>query len=330
MLSHPKALARLLKGLVKSKLARRSMSPKDIWNVKGIVGGGTDAAIFKAQVKELWGKYPLEAYAGTEGGVYAIQTWDYEGMVLFPTLNFIEFIPESEHFKWQLDHSYQPQTVLLDEVKDGEVYELVITNLHGSILTRFRIGDMIRVISLSNSKLGIQLPQIMFERRADELIDITGVGKLTERIIWQAIENTKIPYVDWTARKEVIDNKPMLHIYLELKDDYIASEQGVVTAFYNELSKLDDEYDFNPYKNYGGTESVLGMKPVEVTLLREGAFSNYIAQRQAEGAPLGHLKIVHINPSDQALALLLAKPEPVPEVAVAVEVKAEAEAVTRQ
>jgi hypothetical protein len=329
LLSHPSALLRLMKGLVGSKLARRPMVPKDIWKVKGIVGGGTDAGIFKARVKELWGKYPLEAYAGTEGGVYAMQTWDYEGMVLFPTLNFIEFIPESEHFKWQLDHSYQPQTVLLDEVKAGEVYEIAITNLHGSILTRFRIGDMIRVISLSNSKLGIQLPQIMFERRADELIDITGVGKLNERIIWQAIENTKIPYVDWTARKEVIDNKPMLHIYLELKDDYIASEQGVVIAFYNELSKLDDEYDFNPYKNYGGTESVLGMKPVEVTLLREGAFSNYIAQRQAEGAPLGHLKIVHINPSDKALASLMAKPEFVREVEAAVKYEAEAGAATK-
>jgi hypothetical protein len=324
LLSHPFALLRLIRGLIKSKLARRPMVPKDIWNIKGIAGGGTDAAIFKTRVKELWGKYPLEAYAGTEGGVYAIQTWDHEGMVLFPTLNFLEFIPNDEHLKWQLDHSYQPKTVLFDEIKAGEVYEIVITNLHGSILTRFRIGDLIRVTSLSNDKLGIRLPQIVFERRADEIIDITGIGKLTERIIWQAIENTRIPYEDWTANKEVINGKPVLHLYIELKDNYIASEQGIVTAIYNELLKLDDEYNYNLYKIYGGTESVLGMKPVEVTLLRQGAFSNYIAQRQAEGAPLGHLKIVHINPSEQALALLMAKPAPVPEVEMAIEAKKEA------
>ena len=76
-------------------------------------------------------------------------------------------------------------------------------------------------------------------------------------------------------------------------------------------------------------ETVLNTaEPVEVTLLPQGAFSRYIAQRQAEGAPLGHLKPVHINPSDKVLSLLGAKPEPVPEVEVAVEVKAEA--MTRQ
>jgi hypothetical protein len=318
LLSHPKALMRLMKGFVRSKLARRPMTPKDIWKVKGIIGGGTDAAIFKARVKELWGKYPIELYGGTEGGIYAMQTWDYEGMVFLPTLNFFEFIPEDEHFKWQLDRSYQPKTVLLDEVRAGEVYELVITNFHGGIMTRYRLGDLIRIISLRNEKLKINLPQIMFERRADELIDITGFGKLNERVIWQAIENTNIPYEDWTARKEVINNKPVLHIYLELKDHYVASENGLATAIYNELLKLDDTYNYNIYRAYGNPEAVLGMKPIKVMLLQQGAFSNYITKRQAEGAPLGHLKIVHVNPTDQAIALLIAKPKPIPEIEVTI------------
>jgi hypothetical protein len=324
LLYHPKALARLLRGLIKSHLANRPMIPKDIWNIKGIIGGGTDAGIFKARVQELWGKYPLEAYAGTEGGVYAIQTWDYEGMVLFPTLNFFEFVPEDEHFKWELDNSYQPKTLLLDQVKAGEVYELVITNLHGSILTRFRIGDLIRVISSRNEKLNIALPQIIFERRADELIDIPSFGRLNEKIVWRAIENTNIPYEDWVARKENLNGKPALRIYIELKDNYIASEQGVATAVYNELLKLEDEYGYNCYKMYGNMEEVLDRKPVYTTFLPQGAFARYVAQRQDEGAPLGHLKPAHINPSDRVLASLSAKPELVREVEVAYEAKAEA------
>ena len=324
ILSHPKALARLLTGLVKSKLAHRPMVPKDIWKIRGIAGGGTDTVIYKAKVRELWGKYPLEVYAGTEGGVYAMQTWDYEGMVFAPSLNFYEFIPEDEHYKWQLDHSYQPKTVLLDEIKAGEAYELVITNLHGGSLARFRIGDLIRVISLKNGKLNVNLPQIIFERRADELIDIVGFGKLNERIVWQAIENTNIPYVDWIARKEVIEDKPMLHLYIELKDNYMASEKGVANAIYNELLKLDDKYNYNVYKVYGKPEVVLGIKPVEVTFLPKDSFMNYIAQRQAEGAPLGHLKPVHMNASDRVLALLSAKPERVREMEVAYEAKVEA------
>ncbi len=305
LLSHPKASARFIKGLIKNKLAHRPMLPKDLWSVKVVVGGGTDSGIFREMVEELWGRHLLEIYAGTDGGIYATQTWDYEGMTFIPNLNFFEFIPEREWFKWQLDHSYQPKTILLDEVKSGEKYEIVITNFHGGILTRYRIGDIVKITSLQNERLGIDIPQMMFEKRADELIIIFGFGHLTEKLIGEAIENTGIPYVDWTARKEIIDDKPALHIYLELAETYIASERSVAASVYGELEKLDSIYHFNLHKYaYGDAISFLGLRPVAVTFLPEGAFSSYISRRQAEGAALDRLKPPHINPSDEALSLL--------------------------
>ena len=305
LVSHPKASARLIKGLVKSKLANRPMLPQDLWSLKAIVIGGTDSAIFGKRVEELWGKKPLEIYAGTEGGIYATQTWDHESMTFIPNLNFFEFIPEREWFKWQLDRSYQPKTILLDEVKAGEKYEIVITNLHGGILTRCRIGDMVRITSLRNEKLGIDIPQIVFEKRVDELIIMFGVGHLTEKLIGEAIENTGIPYLDWTARKEIIDDKPALHIYLELKDKYIVSEQRAAVSVYNELEKLDSVYHFNLQKYvYGDAISLLGLRPVVVTFLPEGTFSGYTSMRRSEGAAVNNLKPPHINPSDEVLSLL--------------------------
>jgi hypothetical protein len=318
LLSHPNALFRLTKALVKSRLARRPILPKDLWSVRLIGGGGADCAIFGKRVEELWGKRPLEAYGGTEGGMYATQTWDYEGMIFFPNLNFFEFIPEREWFKWQLDHSYQPKTVLLDEVKEGENYEIVITNFHGGALGRYRIGDMINITSLRNEKLNIDIPQMVFHSRADDLIDISGFGRLTERIIWEAIENTGIPYSDWTVRKEVLGDRVLLHIYMELKDNYIASEEGIAAAIHEQLEKLDSEHHWKVYDLWGDTANVLGLKPIEVTLLPQGAFSTYIAQRQAGGAALGHLKPPHINPSDEVLSLLGA-PKVVVEAAPATE-----------
>jgi hypothetical protein len=315
----PRALFRLLRGLVKSKLAHRPMLPSDLWSVKAIMGSGADSTVFKAKIKELWGRRPLEVYAGTEGSVYATQIWDYDGMTFIPNLNLLEFIPEVEYFKSQLDHDYQPKTVLLDEVKAGGCYEVVITNFHGGIMTRYRLGDVVRITSLRNEKLGIDIPQMVFESRVDDLIDITGFGRLTEKILWQAIENTSISYTDWTARKEVIDGKPMLHLYLELKDNYIASTRGVATAVYEQLVKLDDEYEYNIYRAYGTPEAVIGVKPVKVTLLPQGAFDNYRAQRQAGGADLAHLKPPHINPSDRVLSLLGAKVKAVPEKEAVVE-----------
>ena len=290
LLSHPNALVRVTRALVKSKLARRPLLPRDLWSVKVIGGGGADCTIFGKKVEELWGRHPLEAYGGTEGGFFATQTWDYEGMVFFPNLNFFEFIPEREWFKWQLDHSYRPKTVLLDEVEAGQIYETVITNFHGGIMTRYRAGDLIRITSLRNEKLNIDIPQMAFHSRADELIDITGFGHLTERLIWEAIEGAGIPYTDWTARKEVANDKPILHIYLEPKDDFIASEQAVATAIYQELIKLDSVHHYNIYSAYGNPETVLGLKPVKVTFLRQGAFLQLHRTETSSGRCSGSLE----------------------------------------
>jgi hypothetical protein len=301
LVSHPNAMFRVTRALVKSRLARRPMLPKDLWPVKVIGGGGTDCAIFGKRVEELWGRRPLEAYGSSEGGMCATQTWDHEGMSFFPTLNFFEFIPEREWFKWQVDHSYRPKTLLLDEVKAGETYELVITNLHGGILTRYRVGDMIRITSLRNEKLNIDIPQMVFHSRADEIIDISGFGRLTEGIIWEAIEGAGIAYVDWTARKELVGERALLHIHLELKNEHTASEQGAASAIHDRLRELDKKYHYNIYGIFDGSQDALDLRPVKVTFLRHGAFSSYIAQRQAEGAALGHLKPPHINASDKVL-----------------------------
>jgi hypothetical protein len=127
---------------------------------------------------------------------------------------------------------------------------------------------------------------------------------VTERVIGEAIENTGLPYVDWVARKEMIDDKPLLHIYLELKDVYIASEESLATAIREQFKRLDRKYRCNFYRLIGDMERVLSLKPVEVTSLPQGAFSNYIGRRQSEGATLQSLKLPHVNPSEEALSLL--------------------------
>ncbi len=313
LVAHPKAALRLGRGLLRSRLARRPMLPKDLWDLKVIMGGGTDSAIFKEKVEGMWGRRPLELYGGTEGGIYAMQTWDYTGMTFVPNLNFFEFIPEDEHQKWELDHTYQPRTVLLDEVRPDCNYEIVITNLHGGALARFRIGDTIRIVSLRNDHSDVDLPQMVFYGRADYVIDIAGLGRLTERIIWEALENTGVPYVEWAARKEVLNGRAVLRLYIEPNTRTSAAEREVTAVFSRELQKLEKKYHHNPYNIYDDTEDRpdIGSQHVEVAFLPQGAFANYIAQRQAEGADLGHLKPPHVNPSDKALTLLsIGTPQP--------------------
>lgn len=319
LLSQPKALLRLIKGMVKSKLARRPILPRDLWSIKGILSGGLDSTVYKERIRELWGKYPLDLYGGTEMGVIATQTWDYDGMTFIPNLNFLEFIPEEEHFKWQLDHSYQMKTVLLDEVQPGENYEIVITNFHGGAMVRYRPGDLVRITALRNEKLGIEIPQMVFERRADGLLDFVVV-RLTEKTIWQAIENAGIAYEDWIAYKE--PGESVLKLLIELEEGYGADEAGISTAVCQQILNSDDDA-YTRSSAHDDLADMINFR-VETTLLSPGTFANYIAQRQAEGADLAHLKPPHINPTDEVLTLLVTKPE---KVKVAAEGETEAKKV---
>ncbi|MDD5039454.1 MAG: GH3 auxin-responsive promoter family protein [Dehalococcoidales bacterium] len=296
LLRSPRAICRLVKGLIKSKLAHRSLLPKDLWSLKGLVTFGIDGSIYKDKIKEMWGREPLEFHGCTEAVLIAVQTWDHQGMTFIPSLNFFEFIPEEESIKSREDPTYQPKTFLLDEVKPGNNYELVITSLHGGPFVRYKLGHLIKITSLHNEQLNIDIPQMIFLSRIDDQIDIAGFTRLSEKIIWQAIENTGLDYVDWTARKEV-KNKPTLHLYLELKGKGYATAEQIAASVHEELKKLD-----TPYVEL---ESVIGLRPLEVTLLPQGAFQLYKQRQQAYGANLTQLKPPHINPSDDMIDFLV-------------------------
>ncbi|MBE9477719.1 MAG: GH3 auxin-responsive promoter family protein, partial [Chloroflexi bacterium] len=303
LLGKPKTLFRLLKGVLKSKMARRPMLPRDIWKLKGLIGTGSDSSVFRERIKEMWGRYPLDVYGGTEGIIMATQTWDYQGLTFVPHTNFFEFIPEEESLKAKADPLYQPETVLLDEVKAGENYELVITSFYGGPFVRYKLGDMIRITALCNEQLDIDIPQMVFHARVDDMIDIAGFTRLTERVIWQAIENTGLDYKDWTVRKELRD-KPVLHLYLELKENGHTTAEEVAASVHEQLKGLDAPY--------ADLEAFIGLRPLEVTLLPENTFRSYMLRQQAAGADLAHLKPPHINLSDGILDSLVNGPVAAP------------------
>ena len=301
LITRPRALLRLTKGMVKSRIARRRLLPRDLWNIRGIVTGGLDSSVYKEKIKEYWGRYPLDMYANTEGGVIATQTWDYDGMTFVPNLNFLEFIPEKEHFKWQLDHKYQPKTVLLDEVKAGECYEIVITNFHGGALMRYRVGDMIRITSLRNNNLNIGIPQMAFERRADDLLDFATI-RLSEKAIWKAIEGSGLPYQDWVAYKSPGDLT--LNLLIEPAGDRQINEKELENTIYHQIIKGEIE----AFASQAHQDAIKASKlEIKIKILPRGSFADYTAQKKVEGAELAHLKPPHINPPPQVLSRLLAQ-----------------------
>ncbi|MFC2002183.1 GH3 auxin-responsive promoter family protein [Chloroflexota bacterium] len=297
-LGNPRLAARILKGVIKSKLAHRPMLPKDVWSLKGLILGGSDGSVYKEKIREMWGITPLDLYACTEGMVISMQTWDHEGLTFYPYFNFFEFIPEEDYERAKIDSSFQPRAFLLDEVEPGQNYQLVITNFHGGPFTRYILGDMVKITALRNDKLNIDIPQMVYHSRVDDMIDIAGYTRLTETIIWKALEQSGIAYEDWTARKELKD-KPVLQLYIEMKGNGHLSPEQIAALVHQQLMKLD--------KPYAELESHLGLKPLEVTLVPSGAFSRYMLEQIKAGVELGRLKASHINPSDKVIDFLLNK-----------------------
>jgi hypothetical protein len=289
---HPLAIYRILKAMLKSKILGRAMLPKDIWQIKGLVCGGTDATIYRDQIYRCWGVQPLDVYVSTETCFMAMQGWNKKGMTFIPYRHFYEFIPEEEWEKSRDNKDYQPSTVLMNELKEGKIYELVITNFQGGPFIRYRMGDLIKIVALKDDETKVNLPQMVFHSRADDIIDIAGFPRLDEKIIWNAIKSSEINFVDWVARKEQKNGETFLHIYIEPLDQKMDGK---------EASRLLDQQFINMDNDYKDLKNWISHDLVAVTFLKQGSFSSYIKNKQASGADLSHWKPPHINPSESVI-----------------------------
>ncbi|MFC2045673.1 GH3 auxin-responsive promoter family protein [Chloroflexota bacterium] len=291
----PKIMFTLARAWLISKLKKRLMLPKDLWRPKGIITGGTDTSIYKDSLAYYWGKTPFELYCATEIPAIAVNNWNKKWLTFVPYSAFWEFIPYEESIKAEEDNSYNPSTVLLNELEEGKLYEVVLSQFYGMPLLRYRMRDIIKVMSLSDDETGVNIPQVVFHTRIGETIDIAGLTRLTERVIWESIANTGIKYEDWSARKEYDHDKTFLHVYIELREEKKVAE----------LEDLVDKHLRMVDIDYRDIDSYLGLKPIKITLLSRGTFGRYYQEKVKEGADLAHLKPSHMNAHDSVIQRLL-------------------------
>jgi len=298
LLKRPRMLSRILRGKLKATMAGRKMLPKDLWKLKALVSSGTDSNVYRQKIYEQWGRYPLDAYGVTEGVVIATQAWDYGDMTFIPNINFLEFIPLDEYHRWFADKSYKPQVLMLNEVLPERKYVTVITNFLGGAYVRYVLDDIITITALRNEKLNINTPQMLFYGRAGDIIDFT-YAFLTEKTIWQAVEDTGVRYVDWIARKESSpEGTPVLHVYIEPKEQTDFDDEQVARSLHERLKQLNEDYP--------AVEEFFGGQPVFVSRLPGGAFDRYTARMRKAGADLAHLKPPRMNPPEETIAFLAA------------------------
>jgi len=289
----PKMLLRYLSAKSTCKKENRAMLPKDIFKLKALVCAGTDTGCYKAQLQEAWGITLQEIFAGTEMSLLCTETPTHDGMVFFPDSCFPEFIPEKDSIRCQEDPSYTPQTLLLEELEEGQNYELVITSLKGGVFARYRVGDMFRCISRYGDK-STKLPLVSFLDRIRDVIDIAGFTRITKNSVSDVVSLSRLPIQNWVARKEYYRGKrPYMHMYIEIRPDSVDNSALSVQVLREHLKvyfkSLDTDYD--------DLEKILGIDPLKITVLKCGTFDNYLNK---EGK-----QISHMNPSTYEINRLI-------------------------
>ena len=275
---------RLITAYLKSKIYKRQILPKDIWKLKGLLCAGTDSKEYKEKLEYYWGKRPIEVYGGTEITFVATETFGDKGMTFYPDVNFLEFIPEKESLKSLQDNGYVPQTVLLNELKAGERYEIVTTKLKGGVFVRYRVGDIIECTALDNKEHGIYQPQIRYVDRISNVIDLAGFTRITSDTMEASINKSQLPVKEWVVSKEYRDREPVLHLYCEVEGSVITADE-VKLRIRKALGEVD--HDFKDM------EQLLNRDALIVTILKEGSFNKLNSKKE--------LRISKVNPGEEVI-----------------------------
>ncbi|KAM9715535.1 GH3 domain-containing protein [Menidia menidia] len=210
-------------------------------------------------------------YAATEG-LIGVNLWPNEPnrrYLLCPRSMFCEFLPESS-----LEEE-TPQTLLMEEVKEGDNYELVITNASG--LFRYRIGDIVKVVGFHN-----QCPVVEFQYRRGQMLNVRG-EKVSEALFLGALKKAVAQWpgaqlVDYSCAESGIlgdstgGSDPHYQVFIELK--------GVRNLTEEQRYKLDVclQQDSAVYKSFRIKGSI---GPMRVQLLSEGSFKELRKQMMA-------------------------------------------------
>ncbi|KAG7492297.1 hypothetical protein MATL_G00012930 [Megalops atlanticus] len=201
-------------------------------------------------------------YAATEG-LIGVNLWpekEQRQYLLCPRSMFCEFLPEIS-----LDKE-QPPTLLMDQVQEGQCYELVVTNASG--LFRYRIGDVIKVVGFHN-----HCPVVEFQYRRGQMLNVRG-EKMSEAMFLGALKRAVSQWpgaelVDYCCAESGIlgessgGSDPHYQVFLELK--------GVRNLTEEQRYKLDHclQEDSAVYKSFRFKGSI---GPMRVQLVGGGAF----------------------------------------------------------
>jgi phenylacetate-coenzyme A ligase PaaK-like adenylate-forming protein len=271
---HPQVGWRLL-----SRRHNANLYPVDVWALKGIVSWGVDSEELSGTIAQQWGRKPVQMYGSSEGGIMAMQDWRKGSMTLIPDACYYEFLPEASL------HTNNPKTVLIDELKEGQSYELIISNFYGMPFARYRQGDLFRV---ERSEVPGGVPRFIFVGRADDSFDLFGIARVNTAIFSEALSNVGLSKDNWCIHKKYESNRVALDVFVETGDSIHLT--GLDQTLNRAIKSID--------RHWGEAVFTMAYNPIHVRLVPPGTF-------QKLGFHNNGSSPVKINPSEVIIKELI-------------------------
>jgi len=248
---------------------------KEKIKLKGLITQDSNVADkFKEKIKDFVGIYPKCTYGSTE-------TLMCSAPSVANPLGFI-FDWRRGVFEFHLvkkGEINKDELLRMDEVKVGEIYQPVFTSFDTEI-TRYVIGDALKCVSVGDDILGTDFPVFKYYSRIEKTISVQNFTRLSEDEIVSALEDSGVPWVEFTVRTEVVGGIERAVIYLELSEDMDATE--VEKRIHECLYSVDVDYrELSDFFDY---------IPIKVRIVPKGTFNKFLGLK-ATGLP----KVDRIN-----------------------------------
>ncbi len=214
-------------------------------------------------------------YGASEGYFAMPLEPDATDAVMLPRSNFFEFIPQ--------DEPAPERPLLMHELKPGQKYEVILTNLSG--FYRYRIGDIVECTGYYQTA-----PKIRFLYRSNVMVNITD-EKTTQSMLDQAISETAeelgIKFNGYSVYGNTDDKEIHYTLLVDADRDLTEDELTVLgDTFDKKLSGINVEY--NRYR------SNHTLKPVDTHLLKPGTHGAYREMLRSKGRDVSQMKPVTI------------------------------------
>ena len=215
------------------------------------------------------------SYAASEGFFATARHAEDKSYVLIPDGGFYEFIPAK--------NDDDDQILTIDQLEEGEMYEIIVTNLSG--FYRYRIKDVVRVTGFYN-----EAPMVEFVYRKSQLLSIEGEKTNEEAVRWSVesfMKDTGLRINDYSVYADT-DTKPGHYVFLMEPDERVPKER---------IPELRDAIEArmmqaNPSYGEKIRRGVLG--PMELFFLQAQTYQFYRDLMIKRGTSANQLKPVRV------------------------------------